>query len=63
LTGEASGAWIDAGVVYRDSLVVYVIAMESITQGQLVGEVIEFAKRHYRQKALYISYLGQVEIS
>jgi len=62
LPGEAAGVWTDAGITYRDTMLIYLIAVDSITQGHLIAEIAEFAKRHYRQKALYVSYLGYVEI-
>ena len=38
------------------------VAVRSIADGHLVGEVVEFAKSHYRQEAIYIRYLGVAEI-
>lgn len=48
--------------IYYDSLRVYSIALESITQGSLIGELAEIAKAHYQQEAVFIRYLGQAEI-
>ncbi len=58
----ATGTWADAGVTYQDRLRVYGIAMRSLTQGALLGEVVDFAKSHYRQEAIFIRYLGLNEI-
>ncbi len=38
------------------------MALSSIAQGHLVGEVAAFAKVHYAQEAIYVSYLGLNEI-
>jgi hypothetical protein len=62
LPGAVEGKWIDKGRIYADQLRVYVVAMTSITQGQSLFEVVEFAKRHYGQEAIYVRYLGQSEI-
>jgi hypothetical protein len=62
LPGAAEGKWIDQGRIYADQLRVYVVAMMSITQGRSLFEVVEFAKRHYRQEAIYVRDLGQSEI-
>jgi hypothetical protein len=58
----AVGAWLDAGKLYRDETRVYEVAVASITKGHLVAEVVEFAKAHYSQLAIYVRYLGIVEI-
>ena len=60
--GDVEGVWQEAGITYHDSNRVYGIKMDSILQGGLIGEVVEFAKAHYRQKAILIRYLGQMEI-
>ena len=62
LTGAVLGSWTEAGVTYRDRTRVYVIAMASITQGGLLLEVVEFAKAHYDQLAIYVRYLGIAEV-
>lgn len=58
----AVGTWVDGGVTYRDESRFYGIAVGSLTDGSLIGEVVEFAKRHFRQEAIFIRYLGIVEI-
>ena len=62
LPGALTGEWKDLDVVYSDQLRVYVVAVPSITKGNLIGELVEIAKAHYRQRAIYIRYLGQAEI-
>lgn len=60
--GEADGAWEDQGTLYRDKNLVVGIAVRTITDGAALREVVEVAKRHYRQLAIYLRYLGQVEV-
>lgn len=60
--GTVAGAWIDAGVTYLDRCRVYGIGVRSLVQGGKIGEVIDFAKKHYRQEAIYVRYLGVAEI-
>ena len=62
LPGEVDGAWLEAGVTYHDQNRVYLIAVRSILDGAKVGEVVEFARVHYRQLAIFVRYLGQIEI-
>ena len=61
-TQEVDGLWQDGGRVYRDRLLVYTVAIESITDGGTLGEVIDFAKAHYRQEAIFFRYLGIAEV-
>lgn len=62
LPGFATGVWMDDGRTYHDTLVAYVVAVDSITKGALVGDVVAFAKTHYRQEAIFIRYLGLAEV-
>ncbi len=62
LPGTAAGQWREGSKTYVDTLVIYVMALSSIAQGHLVGEVAAFAKVHYAQEAIYVSYLGLNEI-
>ncbi|MEE8395426.1 MAG: hypothetical protein V3S29_05170 [bacterium] len=62
LPGTVAGQWLDQNTVFFDTLRVYAVALESLTQGGLVGELVEIAKAHYRQEAVFIRYLGQAEI-
>ena len=61
-SSEASGAWFDEGSLHRDRSYLYGIAVPSITDGARVGDTVQFAKVHYRQLAIFIRYLGIVEI-
>ena len=56
------GAWVDGPKTYRDDLRAYVIALRSIGQGGAVTDIVQFAKSHYRQEAIYLRYLGVSEI-
>ena len=60
--GEARGTWVDEGTTYHDTTLVYGVAIPSITAGDQVREVVDFARAHYRQEAIYIRYLGVAEI-
>lgn len=62
LPGDVNGLWAEDGITYRDTLVAYVVALPSITDGHKVGELAAFAVRHFRQEAIYLRYLGRAEI-
>ncbi len=60
---EAAGAWLsDAGVTYRDATHVYIVAVASLANGDRVVALVRFAKALYCQEAIFIRYLGVVEI-
>lgn len=59
---SVEGLWRDQGVTYRDTNLVYVVAIESILDGGTLREVTDFAKHHYRQEAIFLRYLGVAEI-
>ena len=60
--GEVEGSWLDGGVTYHDASRLYLIALDSITQGGDLKRVVEFAKMHYQQEAIFIRYLGLAEV-
>ncbi len=60
--GEARGVWFNDDVRYDDRLVAYVVALGSLTEGGKLIRVIEIAKSHYQQEALFLRYLGMAEI-
>lgn len=62
LPGTVTGRWADAGRVYHDDLVVYLVALPSITAGDKVARAVEVAKAHYAQEAIFLRYLGTTEI-
>lgn len=60
--GTAVGSWVDNGKRYDDRHRIYSVVVRSLTQGHLIGEVVEIAKRRFRQEAIFFRYLGQAEI-
>lgn len=58
----ANGIWTDGERTYIDTNVVYGVAIGGITEGGKLGELVSFAKSHYRQEAVFIKYLGIAEI-
>lgn len=62
LPGIIWGVWLDEGTRYDDANVAYLLVLKSITDGGKLGGVIDFAKRHYQQEAIFLRYLGVVEI-
>lgn len=61
---NAVGGWFDAksGITYRDHTRMYGVAVGSIVDAAKVTDVVRFAQAHYRQEAIFVRYLGQVEI-
>jgi hypothetical protein len=59
---EVQGLWTEGGVTYRDRSTVYGVALPSITDGAKVGELVRWAKSHFRQLAIFVKYLGIAEI-
>lgn len=64
LPGEGSGGWEGPdGKMYREPMrVVMVSAGALIADGYQVHLAALFAKRHYRQEAIFLRYLGQTEV-
>lgn len=62
LPGTVAGGWSDDGVVYNDTLRVYAVTLVSITEGGKVREIVDFAKAHYTQLAIFVRYLGLAEV-
>ncbi len=62
LPNDVVGQWVGDGNIYTDHTRAYVIALSSITEGAKLGEVVAFAKAHYRQEAIFLRYLGIAEI-
>lgn len=61
--GVALGGWKDpTGKVYRDLSITYRIAVPSITAAASLAKIIDFAKAHYRQLSIFVSYLGLSEV-
>lgn len=61
LPGVVSGQWVSSGQVYSDLTRVYAVALKSITDGDKVGQAVDFAKANYRQLEIYFRYLGLSE--
>lgn len=58
----AIGAWNDNGDLYQDATRVYGFAVAGLEAAAKAVELARFAKNHYRQVAIFVRYLGQVEI-
>lgn len=60
---SAVGGWRNtAGVTFADATRIYGIAVVSLADGDKVGALARFAKAFYVQEAIFIRYLGVVEI-
>lgn len=63
LPGEFWGAWIDLGTLYSDATRAYQVAVSGLVErGEDIRRAVEIARVHYRQEAIFVSYLGQAEI-
>jgi hypothetical protein len=62
-TQEVEGVWKNQdGRTFTDRNLVYLVALQSILEGERLREVLGFAKLHYRQEAIFFRYLGIAEI-
>ncbi len=60
---SAVGGWRNAaGVTFADATRIYGIAIVSIVDGDKIGALARFAKAFYMQEAIFIRYLGVIEI-
>lgn len=60
---SAVGGWRNAaGVTFSDATRIYGIAVVSIVDGGKLGALAGFAKSFYSQEAIFIRYLGIIEI-
>jgi hypothetical protein len=64
LPAEAGGGWVDKdGTYYPDTMRVYIVAVDGLLASaealRLMGNIV---KAHYRQKAVFLRYLGQAEV-
>lgn len=63
LPGTVRGGWVDAGVVFTDETRVYAVAVTSLlAAGSDVIRIVEIAKAHYGQLAIFVRYLGMAEV-
>ncbi|NUP12957.1 MAG: hypothetical protein HOW73_43510 [Polyangiaceae bacterium] len=60
--GLVVGAWRGkSGQLFHDQSRVYVVALDSVLDAGRLREVLQFARRHYRQEAIFLRYLGLAE--
>jgi hypothetical protein len=60
---SAVGGWRNAaGVTFSDATRIYGIAVVSLVDGDKVGGLARFAKAFYMQEAIFVRYLGVIEI-
>lgn len=63
LPGTVRGGWMDEGVVFSDESRVYAVAVESLLgDSHKILHIVEIAKAHYGQLAIFVRYLGLAEI-
>jgi hypothetical protein len=64
LPAEAGGGWVDEEKrYYPDSMRVYIVAVTGlIGGGEALRLMADIVKAHYRQKAVFLRYLGIAEI-
>ena len=61
LPGTVAGAWKKSGRTFRDTSRIYLVAMESLLDGEKLREVVKKARTHYRQEGIYFRYLTLAE--
>lgn len=59
---HAIGGWVGNGQTFSDATAVYLVAVEGLVGNDALREAIRFAKRHYRQEAIFLRYLGVAEV-
>lgn len=64
LPAEAGGGWVDKDKrYYPDATRIIVVAVDGlISGGEALRLAVKVAKAHYRQKAIYLRYLGLSEV-
>lgn len=63
LPAEAGGGWVDEDKYYADTTRMYVVAVSGVVAaGEKLRLMIDIAKAHYRQKAIFLHYLGVAEV-
>jgi hypothetical protein len=63
LPSEAVGQWKEKGIVYPDRHRISMVAVEGLlVSAGTILRLVQFAAKHYRQKAIYVRYLGASEI-
>lgn len=58
------GRWVgDDGTEYVDILFAYLVGVDGLVkEGARLRKLVEFAKSHFRQEAIFLRYLGIFEI-
>lgn len=62
LPDHSTGGWQFEGRLVRDKMLIYVVALTSITDAFVLSTIATRAKAHYAQDAIYVRYLGLSEI-
>jgi hypothetical protein len=64
LPAEAGGGWVDEDKrYYPDTMRIFIVAVDGVLAGgEALRLMADIAKAHYRQKALFLRYLGQAEV-
>jgi hypothetical protein len=63
IPGTLVGHWLDGGRKYTDILFGYMVAVDGLVKGgRGLREVVDFAKSHFRQEAIFLRYLGVAEV-
>lgn len=61
--GHAVGGWVDKGTKYSDILFEYTVAIDGLVKGGGgLREVVDFARAHFQQEAIFLRYLGVAEV-
>lgn len=63
MPGTIAGSWADGGEVYKDTTMVFVVDVPGIIKSrEQVWEMVAFAKEHYDQLAIRVTYLSVSEV-
>lgn len=64
LPAEAGGGWVDEDQrYYPDTMRIYIVAVRGvIADGEALQLTVGIVKAHYRQKKVYLRYLGISEV-
>ena len=63
LPALVAGVWLADGVTYHDQSRVFLVRVDGLVKnGAALLGLVEYAKAHYRQLAVYVRYLGVSEI-
>lgn len=64
LPAEAGGGWFDKdSTYYPDTMRGYIVGVDGIIAGaEPLRLMVNIVKAHYRQKAVFLQYLGVIEV-